>query len=232
MISIRKHWLVGLAVASGVLSASALTVNVTRYSAYAGGAGGGEFTIYNHGQPWEANYSPKALAGYLVPGASGFQTFCLEVAEHFTSPADVVLNDKAIYGGVGPAGDPLSVGAAWLYALFATGSLPGYDYDDTGVGRKASALALQKAIWYLEDEISAPAEGAWFVAQAVATFGGDLANAKADNNWQYNVAVLNMYEPGTGNLKQDMLVYLPDGGMTLVLLGGGLLGLAAIRRKE
>jgi hypothetical protein len=29
-----------------------------------------------------------------------------------------------------------------------------------------------------------------------------------------------------------MLVYLPDGGMTLILMGGGLLGLALIRRKE
>lgn len=231
MISIRKHWLVGLAVASGVLSASALTVNVTRYAAYEGGAGGGEFTIYNHGQPWEAKYSPKALAGYLVSGASGFQTFCLEVNEHFANPANVVLNDKAIEGGVGPAGDPLSVGSAWLYALFAKGSLPGYDYDNTGVGRKASALALQKAIWYLEEEIAAPAEGAGFVTLALSKFGS-LDNARDNNNWQYNVAVMNMYDPDNNALKQDMLVYLPDGGMTLVLLGCGLLGLAAIRRKE
>lgn len=229
MISIRKHWMVGLAVASGVLSASALTVNVTRYAAYEGGAGGGEFTVFNHGQPWEAKYSPKALANYLVPGASGFQTFCLEVSERFANRADVVLSDKAIEGGVGPAGDPLSVGAAWLYAQFATGSLPGYDY--TGVGRKASALALQKAIWYLEDEITAPAEGAGYVTLASLFFGSE-ANAKADNNWQYNVAVMNMYDPFPSGLKQDMLVYLSDGGLTLVLLGCGLLGLAAIRRKE
>ena len=148
------------------------------------------------------------------------------------------LNLKAVNGGVGGGSpDPLSIGAAWLYKQFAEGNLVGYDYNNnTPAGRAGSAALLQEAIWWLEDEITTLSGFNPFLAQL-----SWMSNPKADYNPStagFNVRVINMWgADANGNIdknqpKQDMLVYLPDGGMTLVLLGAGLLGVAAIRRKE
>ena len=63
-----------------------------------------------------------------------FQTFCLEESEHIYAgkPHAVVFNTKAIKGGVGPQGDPISLGTAWLYHEFQNGdpkALLGYNYQ-------------------------------------------------------------------------------------------------------
>jgi hypothetical protein len=102
-------------------------------------------------------------------------------------------------------------------------------------------MALQDTIWWLEDEIGGPAPVNLFTALLVAKFGSAAA-AKVNydpTTAGFRVAVLNMWgkDPITGGVdynapKQDMLVYLPDGGLTIALLGCGLLGLAALRRKD
>jgi len=211
------------------------TVTVVRTSGYFDTSyGGGEFTM--KGSPWAnpAHYDVATLV------AGGFQTFCLELNEGISGqPFHAYLNTAAVAGGLGGGSpDPISIGTAWLYKQFAEGNLSGYDYTP-GAGRAASARALQEAIWYLEDELTSLGPNA-YVSLVVAKFGS-LANAKANYDPAsagFRVAVLNLYgvDRITGKTdwtarKQDMLVYLPDGGMTLVLMGGGLLGLAMIRRK-
>jgi len=76
----------------------------------------------------------------------------------------------------------------------------------------------------------------------VLTKFGSVTAARVDYNPAtagFNVRVINLYgidkdtgQPDYTAWKQDMLVYLPDGGMTLVLMGGGLLGLAMLRRQD
>jgi len=198
---------------------------------------GGEFTVIGVDDD-----IPNVLSGYApqnivtVAGQVGFQSFCLEYHEGLSGqPFDAYLNTKAVYGGVGPAGDPISIGTALLYKWFATGTLPGYNYTP-GLGREASAKELQEAIWWLEDEITLSNP----LANTFLALLGDPWAAKADydpNTAGFTVRVLNMYVGGSdpndpNNKRQDILVYLPDGGMTLILMGGGLLGLALIRRKE
>ena len=58
-------------------------------------------------------------------------------------------------GGTGGA-DPLDPMTAFLYNEFLIGNLAatGYDYADSGVGRVASANALQIAFWYIEGEVT------------------------------------------------------------------------------
>lgn len=216
-----------LAVAAlAVASASAYTVSVARYPQYNAGVGGGEFSITSPDLP-VGSYSAKALASYLPTAHAGFQTFCIEHGEDFFGATVAVLNTEAVNGGVGgPHPDPISRATAWLYSQFALGILAGYDYDNTGVGRTTSAKALQEALWYLENESAFMGTGAGYVALAQG-----ISNWSADANGDFGVLVMNLYK-GDGTLRQDMLIYVPDGGATLMLLGSSLVGLAVVRRKQ
>jgi hypothetical protein len=205
------------------------------YGPYQSGSGG-EFTV-NPVNPagW------LDLSGYLSGttrdiGVTGtFQTFCIEMSEYisgYSATYNAEINQNAMYGGAGggASGDPVSVGAGWLYSQFALGTLQGYNY---GSDRLASAAALQQAIWYLEGEV-ASAAGNPFVALVISQPQfGTIGAAKADGGNTYGVFALNLTNPATGVRAQDQLYFhrVPDGGMTLMLLGGALIGLGALRRR-
>lgn len=200
------------------------TYSQTRIAGHYSGSGG-EFTVYGYTNLTNDGYAGPAKN---VANAQSFQTFCVESNEYTTNPTSFVVNSAAVAGGSGGGTpDPLSVGTAWLYSQFALGVLSGYDYTG-GSGRSASAGLLQNALWYLEDEASGSANV--FTALAVSAFGS-LVNAKADAAvGAYGVYVLNAYD-AQGAKAQDFLYRVPDGGATLSLLGGALLGLAALRRR-
>ena len=186
----------------------------------------------------------------FVDNVLGFQTFCIEMTEHIALDGiyDAQISTGALSGGVGgvdpdgagplPKTDLISVGTAYLYSNFATGQLPTYTYTN-GAGRGDDAELLQQAIWYLEDELSLTSSqkaANRFLTNSVygaLTLFGDgtgvgVGGAKA-NNTLYNVGVLNL-SSSTGG-KQDQLINLPDGGVTSMLLGLALGGLAVLRRK-
>lgn len=221
--------------AACVCSTWANPVDIKRYGGYFT-LPGGEFTI--EGSVWATQ--PPYVASTIVGPNNGFQSFCLERGEGLHDDRYwAVVNLNAMYGGEGPAGDRISVGTAWLYHQFATGVLLGYDYDHLA-GRSASAKDLQETIWWLEGELLAmpvnpfSALVTWQFANPQADYDPNDPSAAGFNN----VRVLNMYAlnaskdgPDYSERKQDMLVLVPDGGLTLVLLGSGLLGLAVWRRK-
>jgi hypothetical protein len=173
----------------------------------------------------------------------GFQTFCLERGEFLDSPVDFVVNDEAVAGGGNggtsgdQGGDVISVGTAWLYHLFATGVLAGYDYTVGSAGRKADAKVLQEAIWSLEDELGNPSSGSNYYYDLAVNHFGSIAGAEANNtSGGYGVWVLNNTEPVTGTTRQDMLYFdgvgqlVPDAGTSLVLLGLALGSLSVLPR--
>jgi hypothetical protein len=211
--------------ASSAFAADTLTLHLEPYY---GGTGGGEFRIT--GTPFGAGYVAGVTAN--VGGAGGFQSFCLEAAETVNpgTTYNYIIETKAIQGGVGPGGDTLSRGTAWLYEEFAKGTLAGYAFGGTEAEREQSARDLQDAIWWLEDEGGA---NNGFVALAQAALGGDI---KEDYDpTTSSVRVLHLYARGVPWV-QDILVYdppgVPDGGLTLAMLGAGLTGLAFARRRN
>ena len=221
------------------------TASITRQSKYWSGTGG-EFTLYNSILD-TSYYSPLAknvpLTNLVVPvtaGTSSFQTFCVETDEYVMPPytgnvvvstTDVDVNGEvigpgshAVLGGRNTnAGDNLSSKTAFLYTMFATGKLSGYDYTPGVERRSSSAGLLQTAIWYFEDEVTlANPESNIFVKMAndaVAT-GGDWEDMGIGS-----VRILNLSKL-TGAVAQDQLYYVP----APAAIGLGLLGLAIVGR--
>lgn len=210
-------------------NSSASQVTISQVSGYSSGSGG-EFLLV-----------PSSDLSYLLNGyaatakyGSGFLSFCIEKNEYFSpgSTYNAAISNGAIGGGVsGAVGgtDIISKGTAWLYKNFATGFLSGYDYNP--VGGRSTAGELQNAIWYLEGELSSIGANQ-FITQVTTQFG-TLANAVLDNDGSYGVKAVNLGKASSFP-NQDQLVYIPtvaDGGMTVALLGLGMLGVFLIRRQ-
>jgi hypothetical protein len=191
-----------------------------------------------------ANYDVKATTN----GGTRFWTFCLESQEYFQTGKryDAELSSATDTTAGGP--DPISLGTAYLYGLFAQGTLDaalaGFSYSNVANG----GARLQKMIWWLEGEsggvLDAGLEG------LLVTQYGSALNAKADYSGSA-VKVLNLTKyTGTlgnadglsGTRRQDQLVYfgnpqiiipprpVPDGGTSLLLLGLSLGGLGLGKR--
>lgn len=201
----------------------------SNYGPYQTGSGG-EFTlnVYTSGLD-TGGYATGVTSNIGVTGT--FQTFCIQGTEYiypYSSTYYAELNAKAMYGD-----DPVSVGTGWLYSQFATGNWQdGLTYN-YGANRSTSADLLQKALWWLEGEegLSYDASNP-YMAAVVAEFGSQTA-AKADGGWNYGVYALNLWTNSdqTGPIQDQLFYQVPDGGTTLMLLGGALVGLGALRRK-
>jgi hypothetical protein len=179
---------------------------------------GGEYTLtpLTEFLPLTGYVSGKT-SDILIKGS--FQTFCIEADEPISGyPA-------TYYGNLI---DETSRGTGWLYSQFAMGSLAGYAWS--GAARLDSAYALQQTIWWLEGFAVNPATPSNVFSLAVLAKFGNLATAQAGMGSEFGVYGLDLYTREQGDV-QDMLFFVPDGGTTLMLLGGALMGLGAIRRK-
>jgi hypothetical protein len=148
---------------------------------------------------------PNRTKNYVQDGT--FQTFCVENLEYVSKNTtyDAATSQTSVY-----TGKPLTLGAAWLYHQFQSGTLSGYDY-----ATRTTAQALQNAIWYYMGVGADP-------NNAFTSLAEGQVDALANNNGQIPVAVLNLWAAGhLGEYDyrvQDMLVCVPEPGI-LILLG-------------
>lgn len=164
---------------------------------------------------------PADFAGH-VPGES-FVTFCLERREyiHFNRVYDVEISEAARAGGGGSVNgkDDLDPRTAYLYTLFRKGLLDGYDYVN-----RSTANDLQRAIWYIEEEVST-------VSGRAGTWVSDATRAVNQGIWTEglgDVRVMNLTYRGHPAQDQLMMAHAPL--PTTALAGFALLaGLGAVR---
>lgn len=188
-----------------------------------GGMPGGEFTA-------------------VTTNIGSFTTFCLEYASPVRTgvPYTYSISNAAVTGGLNhvntPGYDVLSQGTAHLYTLLHLNLLGGY--AATSALHKLNAGYLQEAFWALEDEWTFAKAGGLtnpYLALAIAKFGS-FASAQQDYTGT-EVRVMNIDKlPNvpdglSGVHRQDQLVYVPDGGATIALLGLSLLAVAALRMR-
>jgi len=240
--------LLSVTLAAPSLFAAALTLTLE--------GGGGGFGPYTSGSGGEFTFGisdPTLIASGYVSGAGGtknqvttpvansFQTFCVETGETISHNGvyTATLNDHTVLTGT-----YLNKGTAYLYSQFVTegkfGTTLGlYNY---GANRTTTAGQLQNAIWaFMGQGGQTAANNALnpFFQAAVAAEGGTFALADATVAAGFlNVSILNLVD-SSGINHQDQLIYtpgpgnnnVPDGGMTVMLLGMSLTGLGFISRR-
>jgi hypothetical protein len=187
-----------------------------------------------HGADGEFLLTPSGTGGL---GTTPFLSFCIETNEYINpySPGTSYwysLGPSAIQGGTGgPHPDPISIGTAWLYNRFSLGLLGTLTVDQQN--------DLQGAFWFLEQETAPTVSGVNFHSSATnyyvslaQTALGISTDLKGDANGAYGVVVVNLWKDAAMTLPaQSMLGRVPDGGLTIMLLGIGIGGLSLLSRK-
>jgi hypothetical protein len=201
----------------------------------AGGVSGGEFNAVTTPASYLGNYSP--LTSFNIGNGVGFETFCVQVSLNFN--VNQAYNYTLSQGiQLGSTAQPLTLGTAYLYYLFATASPTlGYDFVDPAT-RLADAGLLEAAIWDLEggqswsEDPFDPATNPYYNL-ALNNLGG-LSGATAASDGAYGVQIMNLVDDN-GALAQPQLVLtsgsVPDGGSMVALLGMGVGGLALFGRR-
>lgn len=221
-----------LAVCAGTIfavaqwGAYAMTITVDRVPGYYYSDGG------------EFNISPVSGSGYdssvIVNnryGNPGYESFCMEVGENIAIPGTY----SAYTSQFDDRGNALTIGTAYLYSQFVAGTLSGYDYADTtggmSSGRAASAWALQNAIWYLQgenDSSHTTADEMTIGAAYIAIVDGLFTDPTVASDGGYGVGVVNPY---IGSMQYQSQLYVPDGGVTAMLLGLALAVMGLVSRR-
>jgi hypothetical protein len=233
-----------LLLASGVTAFAIPSVTLNTNS-YSDSFGGGEFTAVGSGLSTTSYSSTTLMSG-------GFETFCLAYNEEFVpgTSYNYTLGSSVLSDTHGAA-LPISKGVAYLYSQFAAGTLAGYDYSLSGAGgafasRQAAATALQVALWWAEGEETGGTNSQGAPApDSSDNYYVNLLNADFPSNSALNPAtvgydgvqllVLSNSDTSKGSTpySQPQLYYhnVPDNGTTILLVGVGLMGLVALRRK-
>ncbi len=176
-------------------------------------------------------------------GAGHFITFCVETNEYLSQGGTywIDINDRAIGGGSGGENpDPLDSRTAYLYTHFIRGTLSS-ELGAWGLASQstftdlvsADGIALQEAIWDIEQEQTAPSGFAsdllglanWAIGGGNRWGANDIGNVRVMNMWT---------DVNHTGIAQDLLVMIPLPAPVWVASLGliGVIGGSVFRRRS
>ncbi len=129
-------WVVALSIQGPVRADMGAQGIVNRFNA----ASGGTKMQFNYGSNYEVEISQRAGYGFadtsayaqgVTGGPNFYRTLCVEPTVGVTSQMSATLN-YANNKTTTSSGYALTLGAAYIYSKFATGTLSGYTYDNNG----------------------------------------------------------------------------------------------------
>lgn len=199
---------------------------------------GGEFKVMVRSGYMGVTGLPADLIG-AGDRSKTFQTFCIESDEAVSlgnTVYDTTLNTIAMLGGSNTnSGDPIDPRTAFLYTAFRMGTLAGYDYV-SGAGREASAEALQKAFWFIEQEAGGANNAFVALANAAVAPGGSWFNTWGPNSIGNVRAMNNVLRNAQGVIVdatvQDFLTIIPLPGAGGLAMAGLAIGAVRFRRRS
>jgi hypothetical protein len=169
------------------------------------------------------NLGGGSLDGATLNGVALPWVYCLQVSVNVTVPGTYdetkVSTGGKLYNSAWPPPNAAQAAQiAWLLWHYAVGGSPNSDQE----------VALQAAIWHVEgfgDLGGGASAGATTLYNTMlAGVGSGQSSLIGNFLWM---------TPGKNgsNQYQGLVTRVPDGGITLVLLGGALLGVETLRRK-
>lgn len=158
-----------------------------------------------------------SLAGATLNGVALPWLYCVQLTIDVNVPntyPNTIVDYTGVIHNSGTQPDSGSAGKiAWLLSNYADGA------------NTNQQIALQAAIWNVEGFGSLQTNNATL---------NDLYNSMLENVGSGDVSQYAWLTPGNAQDShqfQGLVTRVPDGGMTLMLLGSALVGLAGLRRK-
>ena len=225
-----KLWigLIGLAMLSW--SASATTYSGTGLSGLTSST---PYGPDSDSQYVPATVSTPALWALSTPDSGALDTSGDDPAVFVLGPMGTLSSFSASYSLYGAATGPSGTSPYWNIKVSPTAN-PADLINIIAMG--GSTLDGSSAIHAYNADYSA-AVGTWGMtlsALGLLTYDGytigDMTVVKAGveiGNWDNGINII----PASANFDSITISSVPDGGMTVTLLGGALMGLAALRRK-